>query len=491
MKRASRISRRTFTAIAAQGALGAIALGSPRASSAPPLSPPDDATSPRGIWKTIRRPRALLAPLDAPKGETWRYMLDYPFQIAPDLAGAYLNIKACDFHGQDFECGTDIVPFDRADRLDPAQAVKVARLEVAPNPNNGGKPAYLNKYPGTIGFVPYGAARADGSPHPHAGTGFILVSAVARPMDTSEGVTSIGIGTYRGAKRYARLELHQLSYDGKRLQVSPPEIISGPDLIPGTGHDFDNGGMGCAIPDGDELITGASARKTGGDMTSGGILHWRRVAGSWRPTGFEPVSPYDNSLEPTVVRDIDGSLLIHVRARPELGPPIRLWRRDADGGPWEQKINLHRMTPSAPITLNRAVDGSPFIACNLYQPLLHPSARLDAFGDTYKIEPGGPRGKRSTICLLLLNEARDGFDAQFVARDPLVEFGVPPHHTLWAADHPTASVVRLADNALHCLMGYRILEWAENTQFVAPSPQTGSYLDEIVSFGKPSPIWNF
>jgi hypothetical protein len=265
----------------------------------------------------------------------------------------------------------------------------------------------------------------------------------------------------------------------------------GEDLIAGSGHVFENGGMGCAIADGDDLLTGASARKTDGEAAAGGLLRWRRQGGSWRPIGFEPVSPYDRSLEPTVVRDLDGSLLMHVRARPELGPPIRLWRQAERGGPWELKINLHRMTPSAPITIGRAVDGSPFIACNLYQPLLHPAPGLAAHGDTYRIEAGGPRGKRSTVCLLLLNDARDGFDAQFIVRDPLVEFGAPPRGSLWAADHPTASVVRLADDRLHCLLGYRMLEWKENTEFVPPSPQTGSYLDEIVSFGPPAPLWNF
>ncbi|MBL9215875.1 MAG: hypothetical protein JNG83_10410 [Opitutaceae bacterium] len=481
------ITRREFASRAAKAAVGALALGSGAAASAGVATSSRD-TDVRGIRKIIRYPKALEAPLDTPPGKTWRYMLNYPFQVAPNLAAAYVNFKDCGFRGQDFEAGNDIVLFDRVDGLDPRRAHPVSRLEIVPNPNNGGVPAYMNKYPGTLGFVPFGAKGADGRPHPHAGTGFVMVSSSARPVDESEGVTSIGVLRYRGEKRFERLELYQLSYDGRKFTVGSREIVQGIDLLPGSGHVFENGGMGCAIPDGDDLLTGADARLETGTATAGGLMRWRRTGGSWRPARFDPVSPYDQSLETTVVRDLDDSLLVHVRARPQLGPPIRLWRRAAEGKPWERKIHLLRMTPSAPITLGRAVDGTPFIACNLFQPQINPTP---GYPELEGLTAGGPRGKRSTICINVLNEARDGFEAQFIARDPLVEFGAPPRGSLWAADHPTASVVRLADNAWHCVMGYRMLEWKENTDFVPPCPQTGSYLDEIVSYGSPRPLWNF
>ena len=76
-------------------------------------------------------------------------------------------------------------------------------------------------------------------------------------------------------------------------------------------------------------------------------------------------------------------------------------------------------------------------------------------------------------------------------RDCLTEFGVPPRETVWAADHPCAYTVQLADGRLHNVMGYRVLEWIENTQFVPPCDRTGSYIEEVISAGKPIPIWRF
>ena len=150
----------------------------------------DESPAARGIWKVIRNPKALESPPDAPAGETWRYMLAYPFQVAPGVAAVHCNMKMCGGPGQDFEGGTDIVLFDRRDEMQPGRVIKVSRNHVEPNPNNDNKPCIVAKYPGTLGFVPFGAKRADGTPHPHAGTGFILISGSAWPMDASEGVVT-------------------------------------------------------------------------------------------------------------------------------------------------------------------------------------------------------------------------------------------------------------------------------------------------------------
>ena len=44
------------------------------------------------------------------------------------------------------------------------------------------------------------------------------------------------------------------------------------------------------------------------------------------------------------------------------------------------------------------------------------------------------------LCLWPLNEQRNGLEAPLVARDCLTEFGVPPSGTVWAADHPSATL---------------------------------------------------
>ena len=222
------------------------------------------------------------------------------------------------------------------------------------------------------------------------------------------------------------------------------------------------------------------------------MQRWRCVNGTWTPGEYEAVTPDDNSIEPSLVRDLDGSLLFLARGRRHMGPPLRVWRQAKPGAAWELRININGILNSTPISLNRAVDGTPYVASNFYQPDSSCRQASIPTAASRGSSRSGWRGERSTICIWTLNAARDGFDAQFVARDPRSEFGLPPHGTVWAVDHPTASPVLLADGQWHALMGYRMLEWKENTHHILPpSPQTGTYIDEIVSFGPPAPLWNF
>jgi hypothetical protein len=492
MPSSSSLSRREFAGLAAKTALlGAASVGAASLGrAAQPAGASESAA--RGIWKIVRNPKALESPLGIPAGETWRYMLAFPFQVAPKLAAVHVNMKMCGGPGQDFEGGTDLILFGSREDLKPERALKVSRNHTEPNPHNDNRPAIIAKYPGAVGFVPLGAKRPDGTPHPHAGTGFVLISGAAWPVDRSEGFATypdrIGLTAYWGKKFYRPSYLHQLAFDGTQLRLGPARVLQETEVIPG--HSSAMTGMSSAIADGDDLLVPQCARKPGGGANSG-IQRWRCVGGTWTPGEYEAVTPDDDSIEPSAVRDLDGSLLFLARGRRHLGPPLRVWRQAKPGDAWELRINVNGQLNSTPITLNRAVDGTPYVAANFYQPEFKLPAGLYSDGGISRLEPVGWRGERSTICLWSLNAARDGFDAQFVARDPRSEFGLPPHGTIWAVDHPSASPVRLADGAWHSLMGYRMLEWKENTHFIPPSPQTGCYLDEIVSFGPPAPLWNF
>jgi hypothetical protein len=481
MNRPLLLNRREFAGVAAKAVLGSVALGA--SSRTASEAPPPVAAS--GIWKINRYPKAFESPADVPEGEIRRYALSSPFQVAPRVAGTYLNFKICCGPGQDFEGGSDIVLFDRLGELRANSPLKVARNYLEPNPNLDGKICQMVAYPGNVGFVPLGAKLPDNRPHPHAGTGFVLTDPLAWPTDRSNGYLTdldrIGIAAYVGKKRYRVLELYQLTYDGAKFTVDRREVIQAADLAPG--FRFEAAGMGCAIADGNDLICGIKMTKSGDSAASAGLMRWRRVDGAWRPAGYEMITPADDSLEPSVIRDLDGSLLVCARGPRSMGPPLRIWRQSAAGEPWKLVINLDRLVPSTPIALYRAVDGTPFVATNVFQPPSRPDRKM--------IETAGSRGPRSTLCIWTVNEKRDGLDAQLIARDPRVEFGVPPHGTVWALDHPMASPVRLADEQWHCLMGYRLLEWKENTHYIPPSPQTGSYLDEVVSCGPPAPLWNF
>jgi hypothetical protein len=488
------IDRREF---AARLATGAVALGAATLAGAAATgeTSADPLPAGRGVWRILRRPKALESPPDTPPGLTYRYMLSYPFQVAPKLAGLYVNLKMCEGPGQDFEGGTDVVLFDDPTRLDPARAHIVSRNYVAPNPNDGGKPAIMMKYPGLLGFVPLGARRPDGSPHPHAGTGFALSTVAAWPTSAAEsdGVFTapdrLGYAALGGARAYRYFEIYQLRYDGRAFTVGPAEKVMPEAFFPN--FRLTSAGMACALADGDDLLTGLTGLRPGATAGSAGVARWSFRDGAWRPVAMEPVTPDDNSMEPSVIRDLDDSLLFFARAPRALGPPVRIWRQERPGAAWELRLNVNGMIPSVPVTLNRAVDGTPYLVANLYEPQFFLPPYLKSDGGVSRLEPAGRRGERSTLCLWPLNPERNGFDAQFILRDPRSEFGLPPHGTVWAADHGTGGGVRLADGAWHALVGYRMLEWKENTHFIPPSPQTGSYLDEVVSFGPPVPLWNF
>ena len=70
------------------------------------------------------------------------------------------------------------------------------------------------KYPIRGGFVPLGAKRTDGSPHPHAGTGFGLSLAQAW-KSSPDGPPPYLQNSYAGAEAYGYLEFQQFAFDGR------------------------------------------------------------------------------------------------------------------------------------------------------------------------------------------------------------------------------------------------------------------------------------
>ncbi len=130
----------------------------------------------------------LKVPPDTPADKSWRYGLIFPFQVAPKMAAAFVNIRirngvmAPARSGDDYEVGGDVVLFDNVAGTVTAPPVAVMRNHEEPNPNSTppNQPSIMVKYPMRGGFVPAGAKKADGSPHPHAGTGFGINMAIAR-----------------------------------------------------------------------------------------------------------------------------------------------------------------------------------------------------------------------------------------------------------------------------------------------------------------------
>ena len=425
-------------------------------------------------------------PPKAPEGENWRYGIGLPFQLASGKAALFCNIKGK--RGQDFEAGNDLIVFDSiADGV--REIFPIVRNEVRDDPHTG-KPADVVKYPTRGGFVPFGAKRPDGSPYPNAGTGFGLNQAIGWPLGGSSATED--------STRYWYWDVQQYRYDGQVFSVESSEAVDVGDLLPE--WIISDGGLTNAVPDGDDFLVGMTAAEgsaeswnQAGRPAGAGVMRWQRKSERWVATSFVRITDLDGSFEPSLIRDTDGSLLFCARAGSERGRrrlESRVWRSGDGGESWEQTIFVLGAIGGSPITLNQAADGSPYIAANLFEVLLHPIAeRFRPKKDDRGIEYAAPAG-REKLCLWPLNQARDGLETPILVRDSVAEFGLAPSGDTWNIDHPSAMTVQLADGGWHNVIAMRICDHAEVREGVDPAPQTGCYVEEILSPGEAIPRWN-
>src|SRR5262249_49157356 len=148
-----------------------------------------------------------------------------------------------------------------------------------PNPRSRppGARAVMVKYPIRGGLVPVGARRADGSPHPHAGTGFALNQAIARRIGPS-GSLFHGVSAFADDEAHRYYEVRELSYNGRSFNMVASERIPPPELL--SGWTVVGEGLTNAIPDGDDFLVGMSASRAGVGAGAG-VMHWRRSGGRW------------------------------------------------------------------------------------------------------------------------------------------------------------------------------------------------------------------
>lgn len=443
--------------------------------------------SKRGIVEVTRGGPDLRTPPDTPLGRTWLYQITHVFQVTDGLAGLFCNIREGEVKGVDFEQGGDVILFDDLSRVSAEGAVPVTRNHEEGNPNSDppGKPGNMVKYPTHGGFVPLGAKRSNGSPHPHEGTGFSISQVIAWRTD-DPGEPPYGLGYFTGEESYAYLECFQYAYDGASFRVVKTERLSHEDLLPG--WKVNGQGMAVAIPDGEDLLMAFTAGNPDAGFGAG-VMRWRRRGEDWRPVSFVPIAP--SSREASLTRDLDGSMLFCTRGGPEPDyNDIRVWRSTDRGETWAKVIHVRGVVSSAPITLNRAADGTPYIAANLYEVFVHPAdgvkMKVDAEG---QLRGGG--WTRKTLCIWPLNEERSGLLTPIIARDCRGEWGPPPGGSTWRIDHPSGTTVKLGDGQWHHILGARVVEYAELTHAMGPTPQTGAYLEEVISAGEPIPAWNF
>ena len=435
------------------------------------------------ITEITRGPADLVEPSKIPEGNPLRYGLGIPFQVAPRQVGMFCNLRNEGYPVGDFENGTDVVIFDDPANISADHAIPVTRNDKYRD-SESDEPRIVLKHQTVGGFIPFGALREDGRLHPHAGTGFGLNQANDYPMK--------GNGYYDKVDKRTRmvrnLEIHQLAFDGNGFRVVESERVTpdAPLKAPGSDWALIWGGFVQGIADGDDILYAITA--TGGDPSTWrsppmatGVSRWRCLDGRWRPVEFTPVIFSEDPmrliwLEPSLVRDTDGSLLFSIRgsADPGLTPDapttlnhtIRVWRSQDGGKDWQTIIDLPDARGQAPVTLNCAADGTPYIvACKLGH-------------------------EREWLCIWPLNEDRTGLEAPVTVRNAREEFGPAPVGPVWFMDHQNGQTVQLADGSWHHLLAYRIMDRGEHSG-AAPASQTGLYVEEVISADRPVPTWKF
>jgi hypothetical protein len=399
----------------------------------------------------------LSTPLSVPSDEVWRYEVGYPFQVAPHMAALVCGIIASGTGNIDFVNGGDLILFDDLADIRADEAVPLAR-----NLRTGTSSFTLMGLP-LGGFVPFGARLEEDSPHPHAGTGFGLCEARLHSLDGSGHFDYIDI-------KEKHFELFQFAYAEKGFRVLKKERMELDTLLPG--WDIVGGGFPFAIPDGQDLLYVMTAMI--GELAVSGVARWRNGVDGWRPISFVPVTGDQARWgEPSLIRDGEGSLLFSARSDCSVLPGIAfdaaVWRSMDNGATWKQIIYRKDCRSRSPVSINRAADGTPYLAANL-----PPNDRT-----------------REVLCYWPLNESRTALEDCVIVRDAPAEFGTAPSGSWWRVDHPVSAVLRLADGAWHSVLAYHIVDNGEIEGSAGPTPQTGCYLEEVFSQGEVIPAWRF
>ena len=405
----------------------------------------------------------LAIPPGTPPDEIWRYGLGFPFQVAPGMAGLFVNIRKDGAGSIDFEIGTDVILFDDLANISADNAIEVSRYERGTHEGLG--ETVTRKGPVIGGFVPLGAKQPDGSDHPHAGTGFGMCWAIVHQLDQHGRFGYLDI-----IERYD--ELFQFAYDGRDFKILKKERVKTDTLL--TGWNLLGNFITNAIPDGQDFLHVIATKI--GDIVVSGVTRWKYGENGWRPVSFVPVTGNEATwTEPSLIRDVDGSLLLSARSfcNSSHDAPaafdIAVWRSTDNGQTWQQIIYRKKCRSASPVSIDQAADGTPFIAAN-FPPLMR---------------------RRDILCYWPLNADRTDLGELTIARDARGEFGPAPSGSWWRIDHPTSAIVQLADGAWHSLLVYRIVDNGEIEGDAGPTPQTGCYIEEVFSRGEPIPTWRF
>jgi hypothetical protein len=468
---------------------------------------------------TLSGPR-LGHPVDPQLRDNHIYGVPALYQVSPTAALCIANIRVIGAGQVDFENGADAIVFDSLDAIDATKAVPLVRNVAVVDPDNGTRLVMVMHAPNG-GFVPLGAVLPDGRPHPAAGTGFGIAVASRHYETAPLGATPTTVkSSVRGY-----LILLQYRYDGATFTVVSSRRIDHADFFPGW-LTFGRG-LAAAIPDGEDLLFGLVAgqdndtarahrelvKQAGrpahphahgplGSCYGSVCSRWRYGKDGWQPVSYAPVSAVgpDMAGEPSMVRDLDGSILFSVRGKGSNAAPgecdlglentyehFRVYRSRDNGATWERAIHLAEVRSPTPVVINCLANGQPYLAANPFKPLM----KDDEGRTIYKTRV------REELMAWALTPDRRGVEKPVMLLDANARFGKARqypeigHANHWHLDHPEGGVIRLRDGRWHALLAFRFTDTALCGFGIPPPPQAGAWIEEIECAGEARAPWRF
>jgi hypothetical protein len=471
------------------------------------------------ILKTI----LLKEPLNQTGQNPLRYGITHFFQVSPTQIALLANLRVTNMPVVDHEDGWDVFILDDIEKFTPTLAQPGLRNHTQNHPVTGEPYDMVHHLP-IGGFVPLGALLPDGSPHPHAGTGFAMAVIKAHPSDHKNPVPPVD---RHGDMGY--LSLLQLRFDphSQKLLITSQERIAPDTFFPGWIMGWR--GLSPAIPDGADLLCAHNAGQVDssvetyfqklkasglkplagtngplGACNAAAISRWQFGPKGWRPVSMRriPEPGPDMGFEPTLIRDADGSLLCSIRGKGANVPPgerdatgmqnsyesFRVYRSSDNGLTWHSHLAIHGVRAASPVTINKLADGSLYIFANPTYPIMK-----DSKGRTIPLVM-----HRQKLWAWPLSADRKSVGSPLCIFDAIERFGPPrPLDTHccdnhWYLDHPLAMPCRLADGNWHNLLAFRIADGATNTGGALAPPQAGTCLMELPTPSQPTPApWRF
>lgn len=305
--------------------------------------------------KVINHGCVLSVPVTKPVGtsQSVAYELGYCFQI--DETHCVLIASMDEQGGGDLCVGNDAFVFGALKEIQPERAIPVNRVEEEFLCRNEIDRAFLAKFPATGGFIPLETKLVDGTPHPGAGTGFLISNCVTFDKNKESAKS----------KPESFVEIIQMRWDGITMEffnhTYAREILgrtlSGDITIaPFCGHD-----RGFLVALG---VVGNGILVFKFDFLEG---EWRSVdcgnefcnsTGEERePLPGEPWEKIPGEIEPSI-RETNGKYYLYTRGLDSFG---RLYE-SLDGLNYQFILKRHNIT--VPQVLNQGLDGSLYIATN-------------------------------------------------------------------------------------------------------------------------------